>query len=47
MTLKEELPEPPNHLDELAREGARRMILTALELKVDQYIQQLRHQRDE
>jgi putative transposase len=34
-------------LDELAREGARRMILAALELEVDQYIQKLCHLRDE
>ena len=34
-------------LDDLAREGARRMIVAALELEVDQYIQQLRHLRDE
>lgn len=34
-------------LDELARQGARRMILAALELEVDQYVQELRHQRDE
>jgi len=33
-------------LDDLAREGARRMIVAALELEVDQYIQQLRHLRD-
>jgi putative transposase len=34
-------------LDELAREGARRMILAALELEVEQYIEKLRHLRDE
>jgi len=34
-------------LDDLAREGARRMILAALELEVDEYVQQLRHLRDE
>ncbi len=34
-------------LDELAREGARRMILAALELEVEQYIQALCHLRDE
>jgi len=34
-------------LDELAREGARRMILAALELEVEQYVQELRHLRDE
>jgi len=34
-------------LDELAREGARRMILAALELEVEQYVEQLRHLRDE
>lgn len=34
-------------LDELAREGARRMIREALELEVEQYVQRLRHVRDE
>jgi len=34
-------------LDELAREGARRMILEALELEVEQYVENLRHLRDE
>jgi transposase-like protein len=34
-------------LDELAREGARRMILAALELEVDHYVQELHHLRDE
>jgi putative transposase len=34
-------------LDELAREGARRMILVALEVEVEQYIEKLRHLRDE
>ena len=34
-------------LDELARQGARRMILAALELEVEQYVQRLRHVRDE
>jgi len=34
-------------LDELAREGARRMILAALELEVEQHIQELHHLRDE
>jgi putative transposase len=34
-------------LDELAREGARRMIVAALELEVEQYIEKLRHLRDE
>jgi len=34
-------------LDDLAREGARRMILAALELEVEQHIQQLCHVRDE
>ena len=40
-------PEITQLLDDLAREGARRMILAALELEVDQYIQQLHHLRDE
>ena len=34
-------------LDELAREGARRMIAAALEVEVAQYVEGLRHQRDE
>jgi putative transposase len=42
-----EAPEITQSLDELAREGARRMIVAALELEVDQYVQELRHLRDE
>jgi transposase-like protein len=34
-------------LDELAREGARRMIAVALEAEVAQYVEALRHHRDE
>jgi len=45
--IEREAPEITQSLDELAREGARRMILAALELEVDQHIQQLRHLRDE
>jgi putative transposase len=40
-------PEIKQTLDELAREGARRMIAAALELEVDEYIEKLRHLRDE
>ncbi|MEA3375450.1 MAG: transposase [Chloroflexota bacterium] len=40
-------PEIEQSLDELAREGARRMILAALEVEVEQYVQALRHVRDE
>jgi hypothetical protein len=40
-------PEVMLSLDDLAREGARRMIATALEVEVEQYIQSLRHLRDE
>ena len=40
-------PEITESLDELARQGARRMILAALELEVDQYVQELRQLRDE
>jgi len=40
-------PEITQSLDELAREGARRMILAALELEVEQYLQALRDRRDE
>jgi len=40
-------PEVAQTLDELAREGARRMIAEALELEVEEYIQTMRHLRDE
>jgi len=40
-------PEIMQSLDELFREGARRMILAALELEVEQYIQALCHVRSE
>ena len=40
-------PEITESLDELARQGAKRMIAAALELEVEQYIQALRHLRDE
>jgi putative transposase len=40
-------PEIMQSLDELAREGARRMIAAALEVEVEQYIQSLGHLRDE
>ena len=40
-------PEIMLSLDELAREGARRMIAEALELEVEQYVQSLHHLRDE
>ena len=42
-----QMPEITQSLDDLAREGARRMILAALELEVEQHIQQLCHVRDE
>jgi hypothetical protein len=42
-----QMPEIEYSLDELVREGARRMILEALELEVEQYVQKLRHLRDE
>ena len=45
--IEEQTPEIEQSLDELAREGARRMILAALELEVEQYVQALRHVRDE
>ena len=45
--IEGQAPEITQSLDELAREGARRMILAALELEVDHYIQELRHLRDE
>ena len=44
---QEQIPEITQSLDELAREGARRMILAALELEVDQYLDKLRHLRDD
>jgi len=40
-------PEITQSLDELAREGARRMIAAALEAEVAQYVEGLRHHRDE
>ena len=40
-------PEVMQSLDELAREGARRMIAAALSLEADEYIGKLRHLRDE
>jgi len=40
-------PEISESLDELAREGARRMIAAALKLEVEQYVQSLHHLRDE
>jgi transposase-like protein len=39
-------PEIAQTLDELAREGARRMIVAALEAEVEQYVEALRHFRD-
>jgi putative transposase len=40
-------PEIAQSLDELAREGARRMIEAALQLEVEQYLDRLRDMRDE
>jgi putative transposase len=40
-------PEVQRPLDDLAREGARRMLAAALELEVEQYVQSVRHLRDE
>ena len=40
-------PEVQQSLDELAREGARRMIAAALELEVEQYVQSVCHLRDD
>jgi putative transposase len=45
--IQGQIPEVVQSLDELAREGARRMILAALEMEVEQYLQNLRHLRDE
>ena len=44
---REQISEIAQSLDELAREGARRMILAALELEVEQYVEKLCHLRDE
>lgn len=41
------MPEVTQTLDELAREGARRMIIAALELEVEEHIDKMRHLRDE
>lgn len=40
-------PEVTQSLDELAREGARRMIVKALKLEVDEYLEKLSHLRNE
>jgi putative transposase len=40
-------PEIETTLDELARKGARRMIAEALELEIEEYIDRMRHLRDE
>lgn len=40
-------PEVLQSLDELAREGARRMIAAALQLEADEYVERLRDARDE
>jgi transposase-like protein len=45
--LQGQIPEITQSLDDLAREGARRMILAALEVEVEQYIRKLHHLRDE
>ena len=39
-------PEVTQSLDELAREGARRMIAAALETEVEEYLQKQSHLRD-
>jgi len=40
-------PEVSQTLDELAREGAQRMIAAALRIEVDEYLERLQHERDE
>ena len=45
--IQGQIPQVVRSLDDLAREGARRMIAAALELEVEEYIEQLRHLRDE
>ena len=47
ITEDAEAPEISQSLDELARQGARRMIAAALELEAEQYVQALRHLRDD
>ena len=47
MTQKGQTPEITQTLDELVREGARRMIAVALEAEVEQYVEALRQLRDE
>lgn len=44
--IRGQIPQVVRSLDELAREGARRMIAEALELEVEMYVQELRHLRD-
>jgi putative transposase len=44
--IQGQIPQVVRSLDELAREGARRMIADALQLEVEAYIQKLRHLRD-
>ena len=41
--IESQTPEITEPLHELARKGARKMILAALELEVDQYVQALHH----
>ena len=45
--IQGQIPQVVQSLDELAREGARRMILAALQVEVEQYLQNLHHLRDE
>ena len=40
-------PQMGQSLDELAREGARRMLMAALQAEADVYVESLRHQRDQ
>jgi putative transposase len=44
--IQGQIPQVVRSLDELAREGARRMIADALQLEVEVYTQKLRHLRD-
>jgi len=45
--IQGQIPHVVRSLDELAREGARHMIAAALELEVEEYVEKLRHLRDE
>jgi putative transposase len=45
--LEEKKSECLGSLDEIAREGARRMLAVALQTEVEEYVQQAKHARDD